>query len=162
MTAPRLLARIALILSLAVAPYALFAQSAPAPQAPAPLPPLSWADQVLQQQSYATPPPELASAVLAPRHLNTTLGNLSPDKKWFLNEVGDGPVVMARFSRPYDELGGLFLDRAANRTHRLTTRNNVAIEIISPTDGTKRSVSLPAGARVSGSRCPASAGLSTT
>ena len=155
----RLFARIALILLLAVVPYSLMAQSAPLTQAPAQAPaaaapapraPLSWADQVLQQETYATPPPELASAVLAPRHLNTTLGSLSPDKKWFLSEVGDGPVVMATFARPYDELGGVFIDARANRTHALTTRNNVAIQIISAADGTRQSLPLPAGARVSG------------
>ncbi len=144
----RVLTRIALIGMLAIIPYSLLAQSATA-QAPTRPAPLSAADQILQQEGYVTPPPELASAVLAPRHLNVTLGNLSPDKKWFLNEVGDGPIVMARFSRPYDELGGLFLDRAASRNHSLTVRNNVAIELISATDGTKRSMKLPAGARVS-------------
>jgi dipeptidyl aminopeptidase/acylaminoacyl peptidase len=144
----RVLTRIALIGMLAIIPYSLLAQSATA-QAPTRPAPLSAADQILQQEGYVTPPPELASAVLAPRHLNVTLGSLSPDKKWFLNEVGDGPIVMARFSRPYDELGGLFLDRAASRNHSLTVRNNVAIELISATDGTKRSMKLPAGARVS-------------
>ena len=151
MPAPKLLTRVALISLPALVPLALLAQTAPAPQAPAaarPAPP-SWADQVLQQESYATPPPELASAVLAPRHLNTTLGELSADKKWFLNEVGDGPVVMATFSRPFDELGGLFIDASANRTRALTIRNNVAIEVISATDGTRRALPLPAGARVS-------------
>jgi dipeptidyl aminopeptidase/acylaminoacyl peptidase len=159
MTTPRLIVRLALILSLSLVPYALLAQGAAqapassqapaAPAARAARPAPSWADQILQQESYATPPPELASAVLAPRHLNVTLGELSPDKKWFLREVGDGPVVMATFSRPFDELGGLFIDANANRTRALTTRNNVAIELISPMDGTKRSIPLPAGARVS-------------
>jgi hypothetical protein len=159
MTTPRLIVRLALILSLSLVPYALLAQgaaqapaSSQAPAAPgarAARPAPSWADQILQQESYATPPPELASAVLAPRHLNVTLGELSPDKKWFLREVGDGPVVMATFSRPFDELGGLFIDANANRTRALTTRSNVAIELISPMDGTKRSLPLPAGARVS-------------
>ncbi|HUR21960.1 MAG TPA: prolyl oligopeptidase family serine peptidase [Vicinamibacterales bacterium] len=151
--------RLALILSLGITPYALLAQGpAQAPQgatlAPATPPkaprPLSWADQVLQQESYATPPPELASAVLAPRHLNVTLGNLSPDKKWFLREVSDGPVVMAKFSRPFDELGGLFLDASANRTRALTYRTNVAIELISPADGSRKTLPLPAGTRVTG------------
>jgi len=157
MTTPRLIVRLTLVLSLSMVPYALFAQAAaqapattPAPPAaPAARPALSWADQILQQESYATPPPELASAVLAPRHLNVTLGELSPDKKWFLREVADGPVVMATFSRPFDELGGLFVDAAANRTRNLTVRNNVGIELISPMDGSKRSIPLPAGARVS-------------
>ncbi len=51
----------------------------------------SWADDIMTKESYATPPPELADAVLAPRHLNVTLSIISPDKKWFVSEVGDGP-----------------------------------------------------------------------
>jgi hypothetical protein len=148
MPTTRPLARFASICVLALVPYVLLAQAQPQPPRPA----LSWADQILQQESYATPPPELASAVLAPRHLNTTLGNLSPDKQWFLNEVGDGPVVMATFSRPFDELGGVFIDAKANRSRALTTNNRVAIELISAADGTKRAVALPAGARVSGAQ----------
>ena len=146
MTTPRPLARFASISVLALVPYVLLAQ------AQAPRPAQSWADQIIGQEGYATPPPELASAVLAPRHLNTSLGNLSPDKLWFLNEVGDGPVVMATFSRPFDELGGVFVDAKANRSRALTTRNNVAIEVISAADGTKRAIALPAGARVSGAQ----------
>ena len=56
------------------------------------------------------PPAEIADAVLAPRYLNVTLNNRSPDGRWFLHEVGDGPVTMDRFSRPFDELGGQFLE----------------------------------------------------
>src|SRR5262245_37100480 len=75
----------------------------------------SWADDVLAKEGYVTPPKELADAVLAPRHLNVTLSNLSPDKKWFLDEIEDGPVVMKTFAKPFDELGGAFIDYKANR-----------------------------------------------
>lgn len=146
MTIRRSLAHVTLIGLLALVPYALLAQTQ-APQAPQ-----SWADRIIAQEGYATPPPELASAVLAPRHLNTTLSNLSPDKQWFLDEVSDGPVVMATFARPFDELGGVFIDAKANRSRALTVRNSVGIQLISATDGTKRSIALPAGARVSGAQ----------
>ena len=52
--------------------------------------------------------------MLAPRHLNVSLNTLSPDK-WFLNEIGDGPTSIAVYSRPFDELGGVFIDFKANR-----------------------------------------------
>ncbi len=146
MTTRRSLARVTLIGLLALVPYALLAQTQ-TPQTPQ-----SWADRIIAQEGYATPPPELASAVLAPRHLNTTLSNLSPDKQWFLDEVNDGPVVMATFSKPFDELGGVFIDSRANRSRALTVRNNVAIHLISATDGSKRTIALPAGARVSGAQ----------
>ena len=106
-------------------------------------------DDILKADSYQTPPRELADAVLAPRYLNVTLTNPSPDKKWFLDEIGDGPVLMKTFSKPFHELGGLFVDFKANRARPLTVRNNVGIQIISATDGTKKAIQLPAGARVS-------------
>ena len=104
---------------------------------------------MLKQESYAQPPKELADAVLAPRHLNVTLANLSPDKKWFLDEIGDGPVVMKTFSKPFHELGGVFIDYKANRARALTVRNNIGIQLISAADGAKKAIQIPAGARVS-------------
>ena len=106
-------------------------------------------DDILKADSYQTPPKELADAVLAPRDQNVTLTNASPDKKWFLDEIGDGPVVMKTFSKPFHELGGLFIDFKANRARPLTVRNNIGIQIISAADGSKKMVQLPAGARVS-------------
>jgi dipeptidyl aminopeptidase/acylaminoacyl peptidase len=91
----------------------------------------------------------LVDAVLAPRHLNVTLANLSPDKKWFLDEIGDGAVVMKTFSKPFHELGGVFVDFKANRARALTVRSNVGIQIISAADGSKKAIQVPAGARVS-------------
>jgi dipeptidyl aminopeptidase/acylaminoacyl peptidase len=109
----------------------------------------SWADEIIKKDGYATPPPELADAVLAPRHLNVTLSTISPDKKWFVDEIGDGPVVMKTFSKPFHELGGVFIDYKANRTRALTIRNNVGIQLISAADGSRKPIQVPAGARVS-------------
>jgi len=150
--------RLAFVLSVALLPLVLAAQGA-RPQAP-PVPagatsivmPFSgpgWQDAVLAQEGYVQPPRELADAVLAPRFLNVTLGNLSPDKKWFLNQIGDGPVVMKTFSKPFHELGGVFIDYKASRARSLTISNGVGIQILSATDGSKRAIQIPAGARVS-------------
>jgi dipeptidyl aminopeptidase/acylaminoacyl peptidase len=109
----------------------------------------SWADEIIKQETYATPPPELADAVLVPRYKNITLSSISPDKKWFVDEIGDGPVLMKTFAKPFHELGGVFIDYKANRARALTIRNNVGIQIISAADGSKRPLQIPAGARVS-------------
>ena len=127
---------------LALCQLSLFAQS-PAQKGS------TWADDILKQETYATPPPELADAVLAPRYQNISLSNASPDKKWFLDEVGDGPVVMKTFAKPFHELGGVFIDFKANRARALTIRNNVGIQLISATDGSKKPIQVPAGLRVS-------------
>ena len=141
--------RIAMALLFALLPLTLVAQQAATPQAPAkPSAPQTWADRILNQETYATPPPEVAEAVLAPRHLNVAVSNPSPDKKWFLNQVGDGPVPMSTFSKPFDELGGVFIDFKANRSRALTISNNAAIQITSAADGTKKPIAIPANARI--------------
>ncbi len=117
----------------ALLPFTLRAQS-PTAAATKTAPAASWADDILAAEHYVEPPKELVDAVLAPRYLNVSLSNLSPDKQWYLDEVGDGPVVMKTFSKPYHELGGVFIDFKANRARSLTVRNNIGIEIISAAD----------------------------
>jgi len=112
--------------------------------------PPTWADKIINQEGYTTPPPELAAAVLAPRWQNVSLGNLSADKKWFLSQIGDGPVPMSTFSKPFDELGGVFIDAKANRARALTISNNAGIQIVSAADGTKKPIAIPPNARISG------------
>ena len=131
----------ALVLMLAQLP--LVAQQPPAQVNGAGAAPGSWADEVLKTEGYVTPPKELADAVLIPRYLNVSLSSASPDKKWFVNEIGDGPVPMKTFSKPFHELGGVFVDFSANRARSLTIRNNIGIQIISAADGSKRRCSVP-------------------
>ena len=107
------------------------------------------ARQLLEQKQFVSPPDVITEAVLAPRYLNVTLSDVSPDKRWFLHEVEDGPVTMDVFSKPFHELGGQFIDFAANRSRRLTTRNNAGIEAISAADGSRVPIEVPRGARVS-------------
>ena len=141
--------RIVIALLFALLPLTLVAQQAATPQAPAKqAAPQTWADRILNQETYATPPPEVAEAVTAPRHVNVTLSNLSPDKKWFLNQIGDGAVPMSTFSKPFDELGGVFIDFKANRVRTMTISSNVAIQIVSATDGTKKAIAIPPNTRI--------------
>ena len=105
--------------------------------------------EILAAKQWVAPPANVAEAVLAPRYLNVTLNEISADRNWFVHEIGDGPVNMDRFSRPFDELGGLFIDFAGNRNRTLTIRSNAGLEVISATDGRKVTIQVPAGARVS-------------
>ena len=144
----RRLLYVAPALLLALAQLPLVAQQTPAP-ASGSSSSSKWADDVLKTEGYVTPPKELADAVLIPRYLNISLTNASPDKKWFVDEIGDGPVLMKTFSKPFHELGGVFIDFKANRARALTTRNNIGIQIVSASDSSRRSLQIPAGARVS-------------
>lgn len=117
-------------------PHAAFAQTA-APQA------------ILADKNFVAPASEIADMVLAPRYLNMTLTDVSPDKRWFIHEIGDGPVTMDRFSKDFDELGGVFIDYVANRHRNLTIRSNIGIHVISASDGSITEVDIPSGARIS-------------
>jgi dipeptidyl aminopeptidase/acylaminoacyl peptidase len=107
-------------------------------------------EAVLAAKDWVRPPESIAEAVLAPRYLNASLTSPSPDGAWFAQEIGDGPVTMDRFSRPFDELGGLFIDFQANRHRNLTIRSAAGLALISSRDGARVDVQVPNGARVSG------------
>lgn len=111
--------------------------------------PADWdPDAVLAQETFARPPQAIADAVLAPRWRNVTLDEINASGDWFLHSVGDGPVDMDRFSLPFHDLGGQFIDYRANRDRALTIRSDVGIQLISATDGSIREVRVPQGARV--------------
>jgi dipeptidyl aminopeptidase/acylaminoacyl peptidase len=102
---------------------------------------------VLHQEGYLAPPDHVAQAVTAPRHENVTLSNLSPSGEAFLNSVGDGMPPIAALARTYYRLGGVEIDPVAQRSRNMTTRGNVGLQLISPEDGSVRSIDTPAGAR---------------
>ena len=129
---------------------ALRAQDA-ADQAGRPDPP-SPAEVLLASEEWVEPPAEIADAVLAPRHRNVSLNRVSPGGRWFLREVGDGPITMDRFARHFDELGGQFLEPRTSRHRNLSIRNSAGLQVISAADGSITDVEIPRGARVSGSR----------
>ncbi len=110
---------------------------------------MSAVDQVIQSEQFVSPDASLADAALAPRWLNVTLSNANADASLFLDEVGDGPISMERFSAPFHELGGLFVDFGGNRDRNVVRRSSVGIDVISATDGSKVSLQVPQGARVS-------------
>src|SRR5215204_6253956 len=83
--------RIVIVMIAALLPLTLVAQQGPTQGARSLLPGGSavavpftgegWQDKVLTHEGYVMPPAELAAAVLAPREMNLTLTNPSPDRK---------------------------------------------------------------------------------
>lgn len=110
---------------------------------------LSAAEKILASKDWVEPSAEIMEAVLAPRYLNVSLTSPSPDKRWFLHQVNDGPVTMDRFSRPFDELGGQFLEPQANRSRSLSVRGAVGFKLISAADGSVTDIEVPRDARFS-------------
>ncbi len=106
-------------------------------------------DEPITNEAFVRPAPEIAQAVLAPRHLNVTLENPSPDGQYFIHERSDGPPTMAMFAKPFHRLGGHQIDWRANRERRMTTRSGVGLGITSVATGETVSIAAPNGARVS-------------
>lgn len=106
-------------------------------------------DAALTTETFEPPPPAIAEAVLAPRYLNLTLSNPSPDGKLFLRVRGDGPPPMAMLAKPFHRLAGLQIDRQGNRERQMGVRSGVAVEITDAATGQTREISIPDGLRVS-------------
>jgi dipeptidyl aminopeptidase/acylaminoacyl peptidase len=105
--------------------------------------------EALTKEGYLMPPAEIAEAVLAPRHLNVSLGNPSPDRKYFLRSQSEGMPTLESFARPHYNLGGVFIDYRANRARNLTTRGSAGFDLISWADGKVTEIQVPANATVS-------------
>jgi dipeptidyl aminopeptidase/acylaminoacyl peptidase len=105
-------------------------------------------DSILLAEGYITPPDTIAQAVLAPRWQNFSFSDPNADGSWYLETLSDGLPHIAEFSKPYHELGGQFIDFAANRSRNLTTRGSTGFRMRS-IDGETRDIQVPDGARVS-------------
>ncbi len=106
-----------------------------------------FAQEMISRQGYQEPPEDIKNLVLAPRHENVTLNNLSPDRSVFLNSIGDGLTPMSRMGKPYKNIGGIEIDTAANRHRRLTTGGVVGYELIPWERGRTRPIRTPDNAR---------------
>ena len=106
------------------------------------------ADSILAAEGFVRPPEEIAQAVLAPRHLNVTLSNQSPNKKYFVKAQSEGLPSMASFAKKFHRLGGVQIDPAANRERSFTTRGNEGFDIIEWETGRTIQVQVPSGASV--------------
>jgi len=114
--------------------------------------PLQSQEEMFSKKGYQDPPDAIKNHVLAPRHENISLSNLSPDRSWFLNTKGDGITPVERLGLPYNNLAGVVVDVEANRSRSLTTGGSVGYEVIPAEGGSPRTIQVPANARVSSAR----------
>ena len=112
---------------------------------------LEAARQLLATESYVKPPEVIAKMVTAPRHLNITLTQPSPDRRHFLKEQSEGLPTVNGFGKPHLYFGGLQVDPAANRARSLTTRGAVGLALIDATTGASTTIETPKNATVSSS-----------
>jgi dipeptidyl aminopeptidase/acylaminoacyl peptidase len=105
--------------------------------------------EVLSKQTYVEPPAEIAKLITAPRHLNVTLSQPSPDRKRFLKEQSDGLPSVNTFGKMHYYLGGLSVDPKANRARQLTTRGSAGLQFVDALTGKSTPVETPKGATIS-------------
>lgn len=104
----------------------------------------------LAQEGYITPPAEIAALVMAPRHLNVTLTNPSPDRTKYVKEQTDGAPTVAQMGRPHVYYAGLQVDPKANRSRQLSTRGATGLQVVDVMTGATTTLATPVGALVSG------------
>jgi dipeptidyl aminopeptidase/acylaminoacyl peptidase len=104
---------------------------------------------LLAKESYQMPPDAIAKLVLAPRHLNVSLSQPSPDRRHFLKQESEGLPSVKDFGKPHNYYGGLQVDPKANRNRTLTTRGGIGLSLIDAVTGKSTSIQVPAGATVS-------------
>ena len=104
---------------------------------------------LLATERYVRPPEQVAKLVSAPRQLNSTLSQQSPDRTHFLVVHGEGLGVETKFAKPHYYFGGLQVDYKANRVRSFTTRGQTSIEIVDALSGARVNVNAPSGATMS-------------
>lgn len=107
------------------------------------------AQELVSKRGYQEPPEQIKKIILAPRHENISLSNLSPDRAWFLISTGDGMTPVDRLGLPYMNLGGVEVDTIANRSRSMNSGGYVGYEIRPSGGGQTRKIQIPANARVS-------------
>jgi len=104
----------------------------------------------LAQEGYVTPPADIAALVMAPRHLNVSLANASPDRTKYIKEQTNGAPTVAQMGRPHVYYAGLQVDPKANRSRQLSTRGATGLQVVDVMTGATTTLSAPQGALVSG------------
>lgn len=104
---------------------------------------------LLAKETYVQPPAEILKLVTAPRHLNVSLTQPSPDRRHFLKAESEGLPTVNEFGKPHNYYAGLQVDPKANRVRTLTTRGSTGLSLIDPLTGKSTSIEIPKGATVS-------------
>ena len=106
------------------------------------------ANAQLDAETFLTPPKAVADLVTAPRHLNVTLSNLSPNGRLFLINRSAGMPTLAQLARPYLELGGEMVDPHAFRDRTINIRGLTGLELYDWQSGKRWAIDIPYGATV--------------
>src|SRR5207245_3483418 len=86
-------------------------------------------DVVLNKEAYVLPPKVIADAILAPRHENISLTNLSPDGKKFVITKTDGMISLDRMAHSHVYLAEMAFDPVASRARELWIRSAAGFDL---------------------------------
>lgn len=129
-------------LSLAALAGAAWAQQPSQPPAPA----AENANQnILKAEGYVRPSAIVEQAVLAPWHLNASVGNLNPAQTHWVQLTRDGLPKLADLGRPHLNLAGLEIDLGAECDRSLISRRNSGMVIRSLGGDKPVKVDVPSG-----------------
>jgi len=107
-------------------------------------------DEPNYNDNYITPPESISDEILAPRHESVTLNNLSPDGRFFLNQVESGLPQLSKLAKPWYNIAGLQIDHRANRNRSMTIDDPViGLELIDARTGETRRLTTPRTATIS-------------
>ncbi|MEO6446369.1 MAG: prolyl oligopeptidase family serine peptidase [Gemmatimonadaceae bacterium] len=106
--------------------------------------------EVLAKETYVAPPPAIERLVTAPRQNQSSLGDLSPDRAYFLKPISGGLPSVSAFGKSHLYLAGLQVDQQANRARAFTTRGATGIELVNARTGKSLTIEAPRGATISG------------
>ncbi|HZH98711.1 MAG TPA: hypothetical protein VEX38_07045, partial [Fimbriimonadaceae bacterium] len=102
----------------------------------------------ISAETFITPPKEIADAVLAPWYRNTSIGNLSPDRSYALQQESTGMPGIDQMGRQHYILGGTQIDPLAYRARRFSIRSGAGLSMLSLADRKTRKIETPKDAGV--------------
>ncbi|HXH60111.1 MAG TPA: prolyl oligopeptidase family serine peptidase [Fimbriimonadaceae bacterium] len=107
-------------------------------------------EDTITKSGYLRPGGVIEKLVTAPRNLNVSLDNLSPDGEHFLIRVRPTLQSIDDMSKKWYNLGGWQIDPGATRSRALTTSANSGLEIFDWKTKQRWSIQVPKGATTSG------------
>ena len=106
---------------------------------------------ILDREDYLTPPTKIASVLTSDAlHNRIRLTNLGPDGEHFLVSKSSGMTPLAKYAKPYVNLGETPIDHQARRSRRITTGNTIGYDLVSYKSGAHVGIQAPPGMTVSG------------
>lgn len=99
--------------------------------------------------NYLVPPESISEEILAPRHENVILDDLSPNAEYFVNTLENGLPKLSALAKPWYNIAGLQIDHQANRNRSMTAQSTTSgLQRIDARSGNIVQISTPRTATI--------------